>query len=220
MKPKQLSQTVLALLTVGLLATAPSYAAEPIEGKQYTRLQMPQPTEQNGKVEVIEFFWYGCPHCGDFEPTLHAWVKKLPADVTFKKVPAIFRDSWAPGARIYYTLEAMGLLDKLNMAVFNAMLKEKINLNDEKLLFDWMAKQGVDRQKFADMYKSFGVDGKVRKAAEMTQEYGFGGVPVLIVGGKYMPASVGTLQDMLRVVDGLIGKTRNELCRPGATKPC
>lgn len=216
----KLSNFLLATLAVGFLAAQPAVAAEPIEGKQFTRLQMPQPTEQPGKVEVIEFFWYGCPHCGDFEPMLQSWVKKLPPDVTFRKVPAIFRDSWAPGARIYYTLEAMGLLAKLNTAVFHAMLKEKINLNDEKVLFDWMAKQGVDRQKFADMYKSFGVDGKVRKAAEMTQEYGFGGVPVLIVGGKYMPASVGTFSDMLRVTEGLIGKTRSELCRPGATKPC
>jgi thiol:disulfide interchange protein DsbA len=208
----KLFKTLLAGLALGLLVAQPVLAAEPVEGKQFTRLQMPQPTEPNGKVEVIEFFWYGCSHCGDFEPVLQSWVKKLPADVTFKKVPAIFRAEWAPGARIYYSLEAMGLLEKLNSAVFNAMLKEKVNLNDEKVLFDWMAKQGVDRQKFADMYKSFSVEGKVKRAAEMTQEYGFGGVPVLIVGGKYMPApSVGSFNDMLNVVDGLVARNRTEL---------
>jgi protein dithiol oxidoreductase (disulfide-forming) len=216
----KIAHTLLTVLTLGLLASQPAVAAEPVEGKQFTRLQMPQPTEASGKVEVIEFFWYGCPHCNDFEPLLKSWVKKLPADVSFRKVPAIFRDSWAPGARIYYTLEAMNLLDKLHDAVFEAMIKQKINLGDEKVLFDWVAKQGVDRQKFADMYKSFAIDGKVRKAAEMTQEYGFGGVPVLIVGGKYMPASVGSFGDMLRVADGLIGKTRGELCRSGAIKTC
>jgi thiol:disulfide interchange protein DsbA len=205
-------QTLLAGLTLGLLAAQPLLAAEPVEGKQFTRLQMPQPTEANGKVEVIEFFWYGCPHCGDFEPLLQSWVKKLPADVSFRKVPAIFRAEWAPGARIYYSLEAMGLLEKLNATVFNAMLKEKVNLNDEKTLFDWMAKQGVDRQKFADMYKSFSVEGKVKRAAEMTQEYGFGGVPVVIVGGKYMPApGIGSFNDMLQVVEGLVAKNRTEL---------
>lgn len=204
--------TLLVTLALGIFAAQPALSAAPLEGKHFSRLQMPQPTEPAGKVEVIEFFWYGCPHCGDFEPVLKSWTKKLPADVAFRKVPAIFRDSWAPGARIYYTLEGMGLLEKLNDAVFHAMLREKINLNDEKVLFDWVAKKGVDRQKFADMYKSFAVDGKVRKAAEMTQEYGFGGVPVVIVGGKYMPAAnLGTFGDMLRVVDGLIDMNRAEL---------
>jgi thiol:disulfide interchange protein DsbA len=208
----KLLKIILAALAVSALMAQPAAAQALAEGKHFTRLQMPQPTEQAGKVEVIEFFWYGCSHCGDFEPLLQAWTKKLPPDVNFRKVPAIFNPNWAAGARIYYTLEALGLLEKLNNAVFNAMLKEKVNLNDEKVLLDWIAKQGVDRQKFADMYKSFSVDGKVRKAAEMTQEYGFGGVPAVIVGGKYTPApSVGTFNDMLKVVDGLIAKNRTEL---------
>jgi thiol:disulfide interchange protein DsbA len=202
---------MLAALAAGTFAIAPAGAATPVEGKEYTRLQMQQPTEQNGKVEVIEFFWYGCSHCADFEPLLKAWLKRLPPDVSFRKVPAIFRADWAPGARLYYTLEALGLLEKHNDAVFNAMVRQRINLNDERILTEWVAKQGIDVQKFMAMYKSFAVDGKVRKAAEMTQEYGFGGVPAVIVGGKYLPAPVGTMQDMLRVVDGLIEKNRAEL---------
>lgn len=218
--PNRLLATLAASLFAVFLTGLPA-AAAPIEGKQFTRLQMPQPTAANGKVEVIEFFWYGCPHCSDFEPTLKSWVKQLPADVAFRKVPAIFRPEWAPGARIYYTLEAMGLLDRLNEAVFNAIIKEKIRLDEEKTLFDWIAQHGVDRQKFADMYKSFSVATQVKRAAEMTQEYGFGGVPVLIVGGKYMPTpNHGTFTDMLRVVDDLIVKNRSELCRPGAARPC
>jgi thiol:disulfide interchange protein DsbA len=208
----KLLRTLLMMLVAGIFVALPVLAAEPVEGKQYTRLQTPQPTEKNGKVEVVEFFWYGCPHCADFEPLLQAWVKKLPADVSFKKVPAVFNDKWAQGARIYYTLEAMNLLDKLHVAVFDAMVKQKINLGDEKILLDWMTKQGVDTKKFTDMYKSFSVEGKVRQAIEMTQEYGFGGVPVVIVGGKYMPApDVGSFPDMLRVVDGLIVKNRAEI---------
>jgi len=208
----KLLRTLLLMLVAGIFVALPVLAAEPVEGKQYTRLQTPQPTEKNGKVEVVEFFWYGCPHCADFEPLLQAWVKKLPADVSFKKVPAVFNDKWAQGARIYYTLEAMNLLDKLHVAVFDAMVKQRINLGDEKILLDWMAKQGVDTRKFADMYKSFSVEGKVRQAVEMTQEYGFGGVPVVIVGGKYMPSpNLGSFPDMLRVVDGLIAKNRAEI---------
>jgi thiol:disulfide interchange protein DsbA len=208
----KLLYSLLAACSIGLLACQPAIATDPVEGKQYTRLQTPQPTEQNGKVEVIEFFFYGCPHCADFDPLLKEWVKKLPADVSFRKVPAVFSEGWVSGARIFYTLEAMGLTDKLNEAVFNAMIKQHVKLNDEATLLDWIAKQGVDRQKFADMYKSFAVDGKVRKAKEMTQEYGFGGVPVLIVGGKYMPApELGSFGEMLKVVDGLIAKNRTEL---------
>jgi len=204
-----------ALTAFALLAAQPALAAGPVEGKHYYRLQMPQPTEQAGKVEVIEFFWYGCPACFDLEPLLKSWVKRLPADVHFRKVPAVFRDSWEPGARLFYTLEAMNLLDRLNDAVFNAMHREKIRLGDEKTLFDWVAKQGVDRREFAQTYKSFAVDAKVRRAAEMTQEYGFGGVPALVVGGKYIPApNLGTFGNMLQVVDGLIEKHRAELKQP------
>ncbi len=206
------SKTLLPLFFALFAFTAS--ATEPVEGRQYTRLQLPQPTESAGKVEVIEFFWYGCNHCADFEPVLAAWAKKAPADVAFRKVPAIFRDTWAPGARLYYTLEAMGLLDKLHVAAFNAVHKEKINVHsDEKAMVDWVVKQGVDRQKFLDMYKSFSIAGKVRRATEMTQEYGFGGVPVLVVGGKYMPVNAGTYAEMLRVTDALIVKNRAEISK-------
>ncbi len=207
----KLLKPLLAALAVALLSASPVIAQTPFEGKQYTRLQMPQPTEQAGKVEVIEFFWYGCSHCMDFEPLLQPWVKKLPADVVFRKVPAVFNPNWALGARLFYTFEALGLAERLNVAAFNAVQKERINLNDEKAVGDWAARQGVDRQKFLDMYKSFAVDGKVRKAAEMTQEYGFSGVPALVVGGKYLLASVGTLEDLLRVTDFLIAKNRTEI---------
>lgn len=208
----KLPKLLLAAVAACLLAAPSAFAQQLAEGKHYTRLQMPQPTETAGKVEVIEFFWYGCSHCADFEPLLKDWVKKLPADVAFRKVPAVFNPNWAAGARLYYTYEALGLLDRLNDATFNAMVRQKINLADEKILLDWIEKQGVERQKFADMYKSFGVDGKVRKAAELTQEFGFGGVPAVIVGGKYQPSpDLGTFGNMLKVVDGLIAKNRAEL---------
>jgi protein dithiol oxidoreductase (disulfide-forming) len=208
----KLLHTLLASLAIAAFAISPAGAADLTEGKQYTRLQMPQPTEPSGKVEVIEFFWYGCSHCGKLEPLLKPWVKQLPADVTFRKVPAILGDSWAPGARLYYTLEAMNLLDKLNDAAFDAMLNQRINLGNERILLDWVASKGVDRQAFSDTYKSFSVETKVRKAIEMTQEYGFSGVPALIVGGKYTPGPVLNSHDeMLQVAEALIAKNRAEL---------
>jgi thiol:disulfide interchange protein DsbA len=215
---KMLKTTLMTVCAVGAvsLSTIPgATAADPVEGRQFTRLQMPQPTEASGKVEVIEFFWFGCSHCGKLEPLLKPWVKNLPADVTFKKVPAILGDSWAPGARLYYALEAMNLLDKLGDAVFDAMLNQRINLGSESILLDWIAAKGVDRKAFLDIYKSFAVDAKVRKAAEMSQEYGFGGVPAIVVGGKYSPGpELRSHADMLQVADFLIAKNRAELKKP------
>lgn len=213
MKPSmKLARLLFAALVAGALTLQPALAADPVEGRNYHRLHMPQPTEANGKVEVIEFFWYGCPHCAKLEPLLEAWVKRLPADVSFKKVPAILSERWAPGARLYYTLEAMNLLDRLNAAVFDALINQRINLNDETILLDWVAKKGIDRKAFADTYKSFSVEAKVRKAAEMTQEYGFSGVPALVVGGRYSPGpELQSYEHLLQVADFLIAKNRAEL---------
>lgn len=203
---------VFAALAIGAFLLPAAQAADPVEGRNFHRLQMPQPTEANGKVEVIEFFWYGCPHCAKLEPMLEGWVKRLPADVSFRKVPAILSDRWAPGARLYYTLEAMNLLDKLNDAVFDAMINQRIDLGNENVLFDWIAKKGVDRKAFADTYKSFSVQAKVRQAAEMTQEYGFSGVPALVIGGKYSPGpELQSYEHMLQVADFLIAKNRAEI---------
>ncbi len=209
---------VLATVAAGLLAlqslpAAAQNASKLVEGRDYVRLQMPQPTEVAGKIEVIEFFWYGCPACNQLEPLIKTWVKNLPADVHFRKVPAIFRDSWAPGARLFYTIEALNR-PELHEAVFRAWHTERVDLNDEKTLFDWVARQGVDRQKFIDAYKSFAVDAQVRRAAEMTREYGFGGVPTLVVAGKYSPApKLGTWGDVLRITEELIKMSRAELRR-------
>jgi len=218
----QLRHALLAIVALCALALAPfraPLAADYVEGRQYSRLQMPQPSQANGKVEVIEFFWYGCPHCADLEPLLKQWTKQLPGDVSFRKVPAILNESWAPGARLYYTFEAMGLLDKLNDAAFDAMVKQHIKLGLEATLLVWVASKGVDRRAFADTYNSFSVGVKVKQAAEMTQEYGFSGVPALIVGGKYTPGpQLRSAAEMLTIADYLIAKSRSELKPSPATK--
>jgi len=207
-------QVLLAALTAALFSFLSLPAtAQLVEGRHYVRVQTPQPTEVAGKVEVIEFFWYGCPACNQFDPLIRAWANKLPPDVHVRKVPAIFRDTWAPGARLFYALEAMNL-GRLHPAVFRAWHVERVDLNNENSLFAWVARQGVDRQKFIETYRSFAVDAQVRRAAEMSTKYGIGGVPAVVVGGKYLPAPrLGSWEEKLRVVDGLIQMNRTELRR-------
>lgn len=190
------------------------------QGKTYTLITPPQPTETGKNIEVLEVFYYGCPHCFDLEPALNVWVKQLPKDVTFRRLPAIFRDSWVPLTKAYYTLEALGLTEKLHGDVFNAMHVENINLSDEKTLFDWMAKHGVDSKTFADTYNSFAVQSKVMRAKQLTKAYGVTGVPSLIVDGKYVTSSstAGSHAASLQVADQLIKQARQERKSPVSQK--
>lgn len=203
-----------ALLAAASLIFASFAGAQDLkEGRDYTVIATPQPTEAPGKIEVVELFWYGCSHCFDFDPLLNKWLKNLPKDVAFRRVPAIFPNgSWAPGARIYYALEATGQLEKLHGEIFDAIHVDRYNLNDPKVLTAWLTKKGVDAQKFMDAYNSFAVQGKVQRSLQLTKGYGINGVPALIVQGKYMPASgaAGSYEDVLVVVDKLIAKARAE----------
>src|SRR5512145_668833 len=124
------------LLALSMSAGA---SAQLTPGKDYRVINPPQPTDSGKKIEVLEFFWYGCPHCNNLQPPLRAWLKQKPADVEFKRVPAVFADSWLPLTRAYYALDAMGLVEKLHHDVFAAIHEQKIRLSDEKVLFDWMA---------------------------------------------------------------------------------
>ena len=162
-----------ALFAAGLVLslTAPVQAAQITAGKDYVEVKPPQPTDSAGKIEVLEFFWYGCPHCNNLQPSLEAWVKRKPADVEFKHVPAVFQDSWVPLTRAYYTIEAMGLVDKLHQEMFAALHKQRVNLKDANAIFDWAASKGVDRKKFADTYNSFGVNGRTQRSIELTRKF-------------------------------------------------
>lgn len=198
---------ILALLTA--LGVS---AADLQEGRQYKLISPPQPTEAKGKIEVTEFFWYGCSHCFDFEPLVSKWKKTLPADVVFRRVPAVFRDSWAPGAKTFYALEATGQLDKLHQEVFDAINIDRMNPADEKAIADLIGKKGGDKQKFLEAYNSFAVQSKVSRAAQTTQAHGISGVPAIVVNGKYTPAqgAAGSFADVLVIVDQLIAKARAE----------
>lgn len=195
---------LISALTVAL----PSFAQT--VGKDYTLLSPAQPTEDAGKIEVIEFFSYGCPHCADFNPLLHAWAAKLPGDVVVKKVPITFgRAAWANIARLYYALKVTGDYERLDSEVFKAIHNDRINLFDEKALFEWVAKKGVDQKKFTDAFTSFGVMSQVKRGDQMAQSYKVQGVPALAIDGKYMVGGK-DFNEQLAIADKLIAKARSE----------
>ena len=195
-------------LLFGLLLPV-AVAAQPF---QYGEINPPQPVETKGKIEVIEFFWYGCPHCYTLEPHIETWVKTLPPDVEFRRVPAVFSQRWGHDAAIYYTLEALGLVEKLHRPLFDAIHKQNLRTDNEPALSEWLQKHGVDPKKFMDTLKSFGVQSKTRRAVQQTIAYKIDGTPAMAVAGRYtVSAEQGrTQQGMLKAVDTLVAKARTE----------
>lgn len=178
---------LMTMLVLGLGFTTGA-AAQYKAGKDFQLIEPPQPTESGSKIEVLEFFWYGCPHCNALQPSLTAWLKHKPADVEFRRVPAVLGQSWIPLTQAFYTFEALGLTEKLHHDVFEAIHKEKVRLQDPKILFDWVAKRGVDRKKFEDTYNSFGVRSRVQRAIDMSRNYRIPGTPAIVVDGRYLTA--------------------------------
>jgi len=201
-----------------LLFAAFAFTAQAQTTNQYQVLQPAQPTESPGKIEVVEFFWYGCPHCYHLEPQVVAWASKLPPDVVFKRVHALPSSSWQPHAQIYYTLETMGLLEKLHQKVFDAIHKDNVNLGNAKIRDEWLAKNGVDPAKYADVEKSFTVATKLQRARQMTVQYKVDGVPRIFVNGKYYTAPEFAGDHTFQVVDQLVAMARKESAAGGAAK--
>ncbi len=202
----------LGLLGLSFTLLAGGAAAELKAGREYKPLPTPQAVETGAKIEVIEFFWYGCSHCFDLEPFLKKWVAALPKDVEFRHIPAVPTERWLPNARTYYTLEALDLLGRLHGEVFDAIHIDRVNFNDEKIQLEWMAKKGVDRRKFTEAWNSFSVQGKTKRAVQQTQAYGVTGVPTLVVDGKYMTSvgMTGSPEALMKALDELIVKARAE----------
>ena len=181
------------------------------EGKDYAKLAKPAPTEAPaGKVEVIEFFWYSCGHCNAFEPTLEAWIKAAPKDLHIRRVPVAFNASFVPQQKLYYALEGMGKLPELHAKVFRAIHVDRLPLNKDELVFDWIGKQGTDLAKFKEVYNSFTVANQVRKATQLQNDYQVEGVPSMGVAGRYYTdgTMAGSMQSVLRVVEYLVGQSR------------
>ena len=205
---RALAFVAAAVFSLTALAAGP----EAFEGHDYARLKNAQPVATGKKIEVLEFFWYRCPHCFQLEPGLDKWLKTLPKDAQLRRVPAVFRDDWMPGAKLYYTLEQMDLLSRLHTKVFDAYHLENLNLNDPALLGGWIAKQGVDRKKFEGIYNSFSIQSKATQGARLATAYGITGVPTLIIDGKYMTSESMTNSEprLFEVLDQLIVKARAE----------
>lgn len=179
--------------------------------KDYLPLDKPAPVDApSGKIEVVEFFWYNCPHCNAFEPMLEAWIKRAPKDVMIRRVPVAFNSSFQGQQRLYYTLEAMGLVDKLHAKVFAAIHVERKRLEQPEVIADWIATQGVDKAKFMEQFNSFTVASKTTRASQLTAAYKVEGVPALGVAGRfYTDATLTrTMERSLQVVDYLIGEVR------------
>lgn len=193
-------------------ASSPALAqGQPVEGTHYVALGQPVATAAPGKVEVIEFFWYGCPHCNVFEPMLDAWVKKLPADVAFRRVPVAFRDEpYGTHQRIFYALEAMGLIDSVHRKVFYAIHNERARLDKLPDIAAFMTKNGVDAARFTEVFNSFGVQSKARQANQLAAGYKIDGVPALGIQGRWFTsgALAGGNERMLAVADHLIQRSR------------
>jgi thiol:disulfide interchange protein DsbA len=214
MKRREFSGHLLATTCAAsaFLTTLPVRAqGEPVEGAQYVKLSQPLAMAPGAKIEVVEFFWYGCPHCHAFEPTLDVWQKKLPADVSFRRVPVVFREEpFTTHQRIYFTLEAMDLVDSMHRKVFNAMHVEHLKLDKLPDIAAFMGKNGVDAAKFTELFNSFSVQTKTRQAKQLAESYRIDGVPTLGIHGRYYtsPSLAGSPERALSVADYLIQRSR------------
>tara|TARA_R110002050_G_scaffold9504_1_gene32993 strand:+ start:130482 stop:131114 length:633 start_codon:yes stop_codon:yes gene_type:complete len=191
-----------SLLPLAGMATPLAY----VEGVHYKPTAQRIATSDEKVVEVIEMFSYSCPHCFNLDPQIHEWEKTLPENVSFSRVPAIFRDSWLQLARVFYAAEVTGDLEKLHSVMFSAIHVDKRRLETEEQLLDFIAEQDIDRDKFAKTMDSFSVKGKVKKALLVSQTSGITGVPSMIVNGKYIVDApmAGGMEEMLKVVDFLV----------------
>ena len=199
------------LIAVALFATSLAASAQqpPIEGKDFHEINPARPTDAPGKIEVLEFFWYGCPHCHHLEPLIEPWSKKLPPDVVFRRVPAVFNQNWEAAARVHYALDAMGQLDRLHKPFFDAIHNDGLRYIDRGQLEAWLTKNGIAIDKYTAMSKSFAVESRVRRAIQLTNEYKIEGVPTVIVNGRFMVGAQTTPSRQLQHVDTFIDAVRS-----------
>jgi len=193
-------------MLVSMTACADAYT----QGQDYIELSNPQPTSSGDKIEVVELFWYGCPHCYHLDPFLEDWVASKPDDVEFVRMPAILGKRWGLLAKGYYTAELLGVVDKIHPALFEAIHEDKKKINDEAALQDFFVAHGVSAEDFKNTFNSFAVNVKANNARQMTRRYAITGVPTIIVNGKYStsPGLARSNEGVIKVMNYLVEKER------------
>ncbi len=201
-----------AIAGLALLALAGRAAAQEVRARQNIeyRLIPVQPVETGERIEVIDFFWYGCPYCNDLQPTLEEWLKRKPDDVALRRVPAILRDSWAPHARIYYALELLGEVERLHLKVYGGYHVEQLHMSKPEVMEQWAAKHGIERQRWLDAYFSPETDARIARAFQTTKRYDVQGTPSLVVDGRYLTSSsmTSTVRGVVTVLEDLVRLAR------------
>ncbi|NEV65203.1 thiol:disulfide interchange protein DsbA/DsbL [Thiorhodococcus minor] len=207
---RQFNQVVASLFAAAYAGRAAT-AAELKEGEDWRAIKPPQPSDVPGKIEVLEFFSYGCPHCSSLNPLAKTWAAQLPEDIAFRRVPVTFgRRAWANLARLYYALEIMGSLEQLDQDIFDAIHEERVRLSTEPAMIEWLKGKDVDTDRFEQVYASFDVQTKLGRADYLASRYVIDAVPTITVGGRYavLGRRVKTLPDLLEIADGLVEKAR------------
>ena len=198
---------------VSLLALALPAQAQLAAGVDFAEIKPPLQVDNPAKIEVVEFFSYACPHCNDLNPIVKKWAAKLPADVAFKRIPVSFNSPFYQlMAKLFYTLESLGEMEKLDAAAFDAIHVKGLKLIDEKSVQEWAVSQGVDAKKFSDAFKSFSVDSNVKRADQLSRAAKIPGVPALVVDGRYLVVgkNVKNHDELLALTEKVIDKARTE----------
>jgi thiol:disulfide interchange protein DsbA len=202
--------SLAALLALGVLA-GPA-AGQEVRARQNVeyRLIEPQKAESGNRIEVIDFFWYGCPYCNELQPALEDWIKRMPGDVTLRRIPVILRDTWAPHARIYYTLELLGEVERLHLKVYHSYHVEELHMSKPDVMEQWAVKNGIERSRWLDAYHSPEVDARVARAQRLTKAYDVQGTPSLVVDGRFLTSSSMTpgVRDVVPVMEDLVRLAR------------
>jgi thiol:disulfide interchange protein DsbA len=209
-----LTRAGCVLFLVGAMAvlSLPAQAQQYVAGQHYTILDEPLTTSSGDKIEVMELFWYGCPHCYAFEPQVENWLKNKPENVEFVRVPAVFGRNWEFHARAYYTFEILGVLDQVHGDFFNAIHRDRKQINSESALVDFLADYGVSEENVESAFKSFATDNLMRRALTLARDSQARGVPAIVVDGKYLSGitEAGSQQALLDIVNYLVAKAESE----------
>jgi thiol:disulfide interchange protein DsbA len=200
----------LLLCTSGSAVAQIPASQKPIRADLDYRVIAAQPVQTSNSIEVIDFFWYGCPYCNSLQPAMERWISRKPADVTVRRIPAILRDSWAPHARAYYTLEALGEVERLHQRAYFSYHVEELAMSRAEAMSDWAMRNGIPRERWDATYNSAAVQRKVEEAVELTRAYNITGTPSLVVDGRYLTSGnmSETLDGMIQILEGLIYRVR------------